>query len=457
MKKTISLLLATVFLLSSLTACGGTPTDAGSETPDVEVTEDGKVTLPISGVEVDASVFAEPQEFNFAMVRSGGTDEVIEKFNELAAIPNLTPAYKYFDAAELDNQMNLALTAGEKNSPYDMFRISLRNYRDFASRGLLLPIEEYMEKYEADYNFADIPESTWTPLEEMGPIAGIPLTVNVQHMFYRTDIFEKYGLEPPTTVDEWIEVCEALKDVPEIEYPLGMCADKGNGAATEFVNMMYGADIDFFDENEYPTFNQPDAVACLEKLIKLTSYCPPGVTSATNDDTMVMMQTGQIAMMCTWASRAAYMDDPTVSAVVGKVGYAPAPIVEKYPYANLSTDYMVIPANIKGNPEAAFLAMAEMTSEAAQTYYMQNSFISRTSPVSEHPELLEDMPNAQAVSDTVAAGAQVGYYHPGFGLCWSIISTYVAMAMDGEMSAQEAMDQAVAESVVVLKDAGILK
>ena len=61
MKKTISLLLATVFLLSSLTACGGTPTDAGSETPDVEVTEDGKVTLPISGVEVDASVFAEPQ------------------------------------------------------------------------------------------------------------------------------------------------------------------------------------------------------------------------------------------------------------------------------------------------------------------------------------------------------------------------------------------------------------
>ena len=67
------------------------------------------------------------------------------------------------------------------------------------------------------------------------------------------------------------------------------------------------------------------------------------------------------------------------------------------------------------------------------------------------------MPNATAVYDTIEAGAQVGNYHPGFGACWSILSTYVAMAIDGEMTAQEALDQAAAESMVVLKDAGIIK
>lgn len=455
MKREVSLLLAVMMLFSVvLSGCGGQ-----NPTQETQQPVDGKVALPVSGVEVDASIFQEPQDMIFAMVRSGGTDEVVEIFDRLAEIPNYNPSYKYFSADELDTQMNLALTAGANSAPYDMFRISLRNYRDFVSKNLLLPIEEYMEKYADNYNFDDIPESVWAPLEEMGPICGIPLTVNVQHMFYRTDIFEKYNLTPPATVDEWIEVCEKLKDVPEVEYPLAMCADKGNGAATEFTNMMYGADLDFFDENENPIFNQPGAVECLEKLMKLASYCPPGVTSATNDDTMVLMQTGKIAMMNTWASRASYMDDPTVSSVVGQVGYAAAPLYAKgsYPYANMSTDYMIIPANIKGNHEAAFLALAEMTSDAAQTSYMYNSFISRTNPVQSHPELLESLPNAQAVSDTVAAGAQVGNYHPGMGSCWSIISTYVAMALDGEMTAQEALDQAAAESIIVLKDAGILK
>ena len=458
MKKRLCVLLAMLMLLSVLSDCGG-QNSGNSDTGTAEVTEDGKIVLPVSGTEIDASIFENPQNMTFAMVRSGGTDEVIEIFDRLAEIPHLSTAYKYFDAAELDTQMNLALTAGKESSPYEMFRISLRNYRDFSAKGLLLPVEDYMEKYESSYDFADIPQSVWEPLKEMGPVSGIPLTVNVQHLFYRTDLFDQYHLEPPATVDEWIAVCEALKDIPEIEYPMAMCADKGNGAATEFVNMMYGADADFFDENEYPIFNQAEGVACLEKLITLASYCPPGVTSATNDDTMVLMQTGKIALMNTWASRASYMDDPTVSAVVGRVDYSAAPLHAegKYPYANLSTDYMVIPANIKGNHEAAFLALAEMTSEEAQTYYMKNSFISRTSPVNKNPELLEDMPNAKAVSDTVAAGAQVGRYHPGFGPCWSIISTYVAMALDGEMTAQEALDQAAAESVIVLKDAGILK
>ena len=179
----------------------------------------------------------------------------------------------------------------------------------------------------------------------------------------------------------------------------------------------------------------------------------------TNDDTMVLMQTGKVAMLNTWASRAPYMDDPSVSSVVGKVAYAPAPLYAegKYPYANLSTDYMVLPANIKGDHEAAFLALAEMTSDAAQTYYLTNSFVSRMAPAENHPELLEEMPNATAVYDTIEAGAQVGNYHPGFGACWSILSTYVAMAIDGEMTAQEALDQAAAESMVVLKDAGIIK
>lgn len=456
MKRKISLLLTAILAISLFsTGCGNDSKNASKS----EVKEDasGNIELPVSGTKVPAEIFKEPFNLTYASVRTGGSDEIMDAFGKLNDIPGCTATNKYFSADELDSQMNLALTAGDGNCPYELFRISLRSYRDFASKEQLLPLDEYIDKYEADYNFKDIPESVWEPLKEFDNLYGLPLTVNVQHMFYRSDIFEKYNLTPPETIDDLLAICEKLKDSEEIEYPIAFALDKGNGAATEFTNMMYAADQDFFDENENPIFNQEAGVECLEKLKKLASYCPPGVTSMTNDDVMVLMQTGKIAMMNTWASRAQYMEDETVSEVVGLIEYSPAPLYAegKYPLANLSTDYLVIPKNIKGNPEETFLAVAELASEEAQTEYLKSSFVSRQKPLSLYEG--EAQPNAEAVNETVAQGAQVGHYHPAFGPSWSIISTYVAMALDGEMTSQEALDQAAKECVVVLKDSGIIK
>ena len=450
MKKCMRLASLLLALLMILSACGNGTNNSGDGGTD------GTVTLPITGAEVDAAIFDEPFEVNYAAVRTGGTGIVEETFAKLNEIPGCTATNRYFSATDLDTQINLALTSGEGNSPYEMFRISLRNYRNFMSRGLLLDMSEYMEKYADIYNFEDVPESIWAPLEELGNISGLPMTVDVQHIYYRTDLFEQYNLTPPETLDDLIEICEVLQDCEEIEYPIALCLDKGNGAATEYTNMMYGAGVDFFDENEYPTFNGPEGVECLERLLELAAYCPPSATSMTGDDIMVLMQTGKVGMLLTWSSRAPYFEDETVSSVVGKVGYSHSPLWAEgsYPLANLSVDYLVIPANISEDPEQVFLAVAEMASEEAQTAYLSENFVSRQAPASLYEGELR--PNTEAVNETVALGAQVGVYHPAMGYCWSIISNYVAMAIDGEMTAQEALDQAAAECVVTLKDLGII-
>lgn len=457
MKRKVSLLLLVILVISISLLSIGCEKAPETVTEPAKVEEIKEVTLPVSGTKVSAEIFSEPFKLTFASVRTGGSDEVEKVFVKLNEIPGSSVTNKYFNAADLDSQMNMALTAGNGNSPYEMFRISLRNYRAFANKQLLLPIDEYMTKYADVYNFEDIPESVWEPLREFDNIYGLPLTVNVQHLFYRSDIFKKYNLTPPETIDDLLAICEKLKESGDVKYPIAFAMDRGNGAATEFVNMMYAADEDFFDEKENPIFNQKAGVEALEKLIKLAAYCPPGVTSLTNDDTMVLMQTGQIAMMNTWASRAIYMEDEKVSKVVGLIDYSHAPLYAKgkYPLANLSTDYLVIPKNIKGNPEATFLAIAEMASEQAQTVYLDNAFVSRQKPLS----LYEGKPqsNAKAVNETIRLGAQVGSFHPAFGPSWSIISTYVAMAIDGEMSPQEALDQAAKECTIVLTDSGIIK
>ena len=462
MKRKISLLLSFTLIISiSLLSVGCKNGSKITKEVTLPVSETKvsaeEVTLPVSGTKVSADLFKKPLNFSYGSVRTGGSDEIEAVFTKLNDIAGMKATKKYFDAKEMDTQMNMALTAGQGNSPYELFRISLRNYRAFADKKLLLPIDEYLKKYADDYNFADIPETVWEPLKKFDNIYGLPLTVNVQHFFYRSDIFKKYDLTPPETIDDLLAICAKLKGSKDVKYPIAFAMDRGNGAATEFVNMMYAANQDFFDENENPIFNKEPGVEALTKLIELAAYCPPGVTSMTNDDTMVLMQTKQIAMMNTWSSRATYMEDKKVSDVAGLINYSHAPLYAKgkYPLANLSTDYLVIPKNIKGDPEATFLAVAELASEEAQVKYLDSIFVSRQKPLALYKG--KPQPNAEAVNETIRLGAQVGKFHPGFGPSWSIISTYVAMAIDGKMTPKAALDQAAKECTIALKDSGIIK
>ena len=40
----------------------------------------------------------------------------------------------------------------------------------------------------------------------------LPLEYHVEMTWYNKEIFEQYNLTPPTTMDEWLNVCKTLKD-----------------------------------------------------------------------------------------------------------------------------------------------------------------------------------------------------------------------------------------------------
>nr|NIN63434.1 extracellular solute-binding protein [Anaerolineae bacterium]NIN93770.1 extracellular solute-binding protein [Anaerolineae bacterium]NIQ76805.1 extracellular solute-binding protein [Anaerolineae bacterium] len=58
-----------------------------------------------------------------------------------------------------------------------------------------------------------------------GKLMFVPYRGNVQIAYYNTAVFDDLGLEPPTTIDEYRDVCQALYD----EYGFGKCIFKGGG------------------------------------------------------------------------------------------------------------------------------------------------------------------------------------------------------------------------------------
>ncbi|MGB3904474.1 MAG: extracellular solute-binding protein [Anaerolineae bacterium] len=58
-----------------------------------------------------------------------------------------------------------------------------------------------------------------------GKLMFVPYRGNVQIAYYNTKVFDELGLEPPTTIEEYQAVCQALSD----EYLTGKCIFKGGG------------------------------------------------------------------------------------------------------------------------------------------------------------------------------------------------------------------------------------
>ena len=447
MKKRMGLFIVICMLLvMPVSGCG--------DKPENDAPVEGTVTMPLSGAELPAM---KPFSFTFASTRAGGADAFTDLVEEMNGLTGCTAGVKYFGIDDYDTQVNLALAAGEGKAPFEVFDVSTRLYNEYAAKGWLLPIGDYLEKYDDIYDFSDIPESMWEGLTIDGEIYGIPTSVNLQHLFYREDLFEKYGCEVPKTIDDLIAVCEKLKGAEEIKYPLAYAMGKGNGSMTEFLNVMTAQQSPLFDENNNPIFNNEDGVKAVETLKKLYSYMPPAATTYSNDDTMVLMQTGEIAITSTWATRAPFMDDPTVSKVVGKVKYAPAVGIEgKSLCTDISPEILVIADNMSQDPESVFLGIAEMSSYQGQVKAMELMQPSRAKAVTDNPDIVAANPSYQAVKESLESGATYSEFPPYFVSVSDIIGTYTAQAIDGSMGVQEALDQAVEECRVVLRDSGYL-
>ncbi|MBQ7726825.1 MAG: extracellular solute-binding protein, partial [Clostridia bacterium] len=79
---------------------------------------------------------------------------------------------------------------------------------NLAMRGALTDLSElpgYEEVYRRFYEYA------WIPYAYQDGMYAVPETQNYEMMFYRSDIFEEFGLEPPQTWEEFYTVIEILQ------------------------------------------------------------------------------------------------------------------------------------------------------------------------------------------------------------------------------------------------------
>ena len=81
--------------------------------------------------------------------------------------------------------------------------------KELVDAGMLVDVKKFLEendKYDDFYPIA-LKYQEFTD----GSMYTLPLEYHVEMTWYNKEIFEQYNLTPPTTMDEWLNVCKTLK------------------------------------------------------------------------------------------------------------------------------------------------------------------------------------------------------------------------------------------------------
>ncbi|MFQ5812592.1 MAG: ABC transporter substrate-binding protein [Anaerolineae bacterium] len=206
-----------------------------------------------------------------------------------------------------------------------------------------------------------------------GKIYTIPLDGDFQMVYYRSDLLEEEGLEPPETWEDYINIAKTFhgKDLNGDGDPdYGSCISKKRGAqaywmiwsvAADFLQSQGTSQGSFFNtETMEPLVNNQAFAAALDVYKETTAYGPPDELILDVGDTRSLFTAGRCALSIDWGDIGTLAIDPETSVVQDKVGAVILPgttrVLDRATGKLVDCDAQTCPYAINGVNHAPFAA-----------------------------------------------------------------------------------------------------
>jgi raffinose/stachyose/melibiose transport system substrate-binding protein len=210
-----------------------------------------------------------------------------------AANPTIDVKLEVTPDADYQNRLSSALRGGE--GPDIAQLKAYGELQPLVRAGYLDPLDDAVPA------LAEFPESALGGARSVddGHLYGVPYSTPNMGVFYNTEIFDKYGLEVPTTYDEFVAMCDTLKSAGVV--PIAAGGAGGSAWALEIMTGVMGPNIygpDFFDEmtSGEARFTDPRWVAVLQRMTDLEPYYPDGFEAVDYTTATQMFINGEAAM-----------------------------------------------------------------------------------------------------------------------------------------------------------------
>ncbi len=159
---------------------------------------------------------------------------VIKQYNESQSDIYIVPTY--VSREELMKQYTIGAVSGDLP---DIGMVDSPDMSSYISLGVFADITDYLESWGDLDQFYDGPLSSC--MDSDGKLYGLPNNSNCLAILCNMDLLNAAGVEPPTTWEEFEEVCEKTTDSANGVYGFAMCAISNEEGTFQFIPWLYGA------------------------------------------------------------------------------------------------------------------------------------------------------------------------------------------------------------------------
>jgi trehalose/maltose transport system substrate-binding protein len=190
-----------------------------------------------------------------------------------------------------------------------------------------IDLAEHIDQEIVDQHFATIVQNNTVD----GRLVAMPWFTDAGLLYYRADLLEKYGMQPPTTWQELTETARAIQDGERAEgndrmlgFVFQAKAYEGLTCnALEWVDSFGGGQI--AAEDGSITINNQQAAAALDLAASwIGDIAPEGVLNYAEEESRGVFQSGNAVFMRNWPYAWALGNAPD-SPIAGKIGVTQLP------------------------------------------------------------------------------------------------------------------------------------
>lgn len=293
---------------------------------------------------------------------------------EFEALTGMDISFDTYETDALRQKMQTEMMAGK--AIHNAFMLHLAPMHSWVSHGWIEDIVPYLNNPEFTdkswYDFDDFIPSFGKFAKGMDPsmpwqlepdeLWGIPLDAYTSILYYRKDLYKKYGIyKTPTSFPELYEQIGKLT-LPENGVYGYVGRRRRAHAGHHWTQYLISWGGHWFDENMNPGIDSPEAIEAYKFYQSLEQFATPGIADLNYPECLSEYAAGRAAFWIDMGFGQSTLEDPSLSKVVGKVGYAPCPVgkagLKSYGWSWL----LAIPSTAK-NKEAAWYFIQWATSK----------------------------------------------------------------------------------------------
>lgn len=329
------------------------------------------------------------------------------------------------------------------DSPYDLVYSDIIWVPKFAAAGWLLDLSDRVTSEELSaFLDADVEGGRY-----QGKLYRMPFRSDAGMLYYRTDLLEQAGFQPPQTFQELVQISQAIQS-EEIPWGFVWQGLQYEGLVTVFAEVLEGYGGFWVNpETKAVGLDQPEAIQAVQFLHSLIEkkISPPGVTNYLEEDTLRVFRNGNAVFLRNWPYVWPEVNKPS-SAIQGKVALKSMVHAPNRSAGACQGGWGFSIAATTKHPQEAWRVVQFFTGEEAQRQFVLDyGYVPSRRSLFTDPEVLAKYDHYQELLE-VTQKAVLRPPIAQYAQASDILQRYLSAALSGQIDPERAMQVAAGET-----------